>query len=86
MTHTQMDDLAAHTTKLREFAARNSKAIRTLEIKKCTRILRGQYEKVGAVGFCFGGWASFMLGNKDDCLIDCLSIAHSHATDKRGNR
>ena len=59
----------------------------------CTRALRTQphkHTRIGAVGFCYGGWAAVRLGssihnNNPDSdpitpsnqqLINCLSIAH----------
>ncbi|RGP61667.1 dienelactone hydrolase family [Fusarium longipes] len=34
-----------------------------------------EYPKVGAIGFCYGGWASFKLA-ADPSLIDAVSAAH----------
>lgn len=57
------------------FIGRNSKDIRGPEIFACAKELRQQYKKVGAIGYCYGGWACFQLGaNKD--LVDCISMAH----------
>lgn len=56
--------------------ARNSKAIRTPDLLAVATALRTQYQRVGAVGYCYGGWAAFMLGAKGRRLIDCLSVAH----------
>lgn len=43
----------------------------------CARALRSQYKKVGAVGFCFGGWAVFDLGARENGgLVDCISTGH----------
>ncbi|KAJ9608173.1 hypothetical protein H2200_007161 [Cladophialophora chaetospira] len=60
------------------FIARNTKAIRTPEILECARILRSRYKYTGAIGFCFGGWAVFRLGARDngERLVDCISTAH----------
>jgi dienelactone hydrolase len=60
------------------FLARNSKATREAEILACARALRARYKKVGAVGFCFGGWAVFRCGasSHDPPLVDCISTAH----------
>ena len=46
------------------FLARNSKAIREPEIMACAKSLREKYKRVGAIGFCYGGWAVFRLGAK----------------------
>jgi len=68
------------------FTSRNTKEIREAEIVECTRALRTQYghKRVGAIGFCFGGWAVFRLGSKahnnvsgqETKLVDCISTAH----------
>ena len=59
------------------FVSRNNKAIRENEIFKCARALRSQYKRVGAIGFCFGGWAVFRLGAKSsDSIVDCISTGH----------
>ncbi|GAB1314700.1 Dienelactone hydrolase domain-containing protein [Madurella fahalii] len=47
---------------LPSFVTRNTRAIREPEIVGYARALRGRHERVGAVGFCFGGWAVFRLG------------------------
>ncbi|KAJ5690092.1 hypothetical protein N7462_004484 [Penicillium macrosclerotiorum] len=59
------------------FVARNSKDVRWPEILACARTLRSQYKRVAAIKFCFGGWAVFRLGSKDnEDLVDCISTAH----------
>ncbi|KAL8814459.1 MAG: hypothetical protein Q9191_008549 [Dirinaria sp. TL-2023a] len=63
----------------RKFVAeKNSKAIRFPEISSCARSLKEEhgFKKVGAVGFCYGGWAVFQLGAKDNALVDAISTAH----------
>lgn len=49
-----------------EFIGRNSKDIRFPEIESCAKSLRQEhgFKKLGAIGFCFGGWAVFQLGAK----------------------
>jgi dienelactone hydrolase len=49
----------------------------------CARHLRAQYPKVGAIGYCYGGWAGFYLASEDlnpatgsQPLLDCLTIGH----------
>lgn len=61
----------------------NSREARSPEILACARHLRAQYEKLGAIGYCYGGWAGFYLAseelNTDDNsrhLLDCLTIGH----------
>lgn len=63
--------------------ARNTKAIREPEILDCARALRSQYLRVGAIGFCFGGWAVFRLGAKGNQLVDCISTAHPTFLEKQ---
>ncbi|RMZ66257.1 dienelactone hydrolase [Pyrenophora seminiperda CCB06] len=57
------------------FLGRNSKEIRWPEIKQHAQTLKSQYKKVGAVGFCYGGWAVFKLA-ADPALVDAVSTAH----------
>ncbi|KGQ02047.1 hypothetical protein PAAG_11225 [Paracoccidioides lutzii Pb01] len=57
----------------------NSREIREPEIFACAKALRQKsYKKVGAIGFCYGGWAVFRLGAKghQPPLIDCISTGH----------
>ena len=54
---------------------RNTKDIRRPEIHAVTQLLRQQYNRIGAVGYCFGGWAVFSLGSSTS-LVDCISTAH----------
>lgn len=51
---------------LNEFIGRNSREIRQAEILDFYKRLKSEnnFRRVGAFGFCWGGWASFMLGNK----------------------
>ena len=59
-----------------EFFARNSREIREPEMFSFAKCLREQfkYSRVGAVGYCYGGWAVFRLGSKqhDPPLVDCI--------------
>ena len=45
---------------------RNSKEIRFPEVESCVHSLRQEhgFKKLGAIGFCYGGWAVFQLGAK----------------------
>lgn len=45
---------------------KNSKEIRWPEIEACAKSLKGElgFKKLGAVGYCYGGWAVFQLGKK----------------------
>ncbi|KAH8820747.1 putative hydrolase [Xylogone sp. PMI_703] len=70
------------------FMQRNGREIRESEIFACARVLRQQvgYKKVGAVGYCYGGWASFRLGAKEHTstpLVDCISIGHPSLLTKK---
>ena len=48
------------------FLGKNGKAVREPEIAACAKALKQElgFKKVGAVGFCYGGWAVFRLGAK----------------------
>ncbi|KAE8382502.1 Alpha/Beta hydrolase protein [Aspergillus bertholletiae] len=67
------------------FLGRNTKAIREPEIFSCARALRTEHKhsSVGAIGFCFGGWAVFRLGAKDVKLVDCIATAHPTMLEKK---
>lgn len=41
---------------IKGFAERNARSVRETEIFSATRELRGRFERVGAVGYCYGGW------------------------------
>ncbi|KAI4183146.1 MAG: hypothetical protein L6R41_005559 [Letrouitia leprolyta] len=60
------------------WAERHSKEKRGPAITEAARALKQDlgFKKVAAVGYCYGGWASFYLGAKGRSLIDCISIAH----------
>ncbi|KAI4188323.1 MAG: hypothetical protein LQ346_005335 [Caloplaca aetnensis] len=64
-----------------DFAAwfgRNNKDIRGPEVFEAARILKQElgFQKVGAIGYCWGGWAAFQVGAKGRNLVDCISVAH----------
>lgn len=63
---------------LMAFLGKNSKEIRFPEIKAGAIALKNElgYKRVGAIGFCYGGWAVFQLGAKSNPLVDCISMAH----------
>jgi len=63
------------------FIGRNSKEIRWPEIKASAQDLKKQYSKVGAMGFCYGGWAVFKLA-ADPSLVDAISTAHPSILEK----
>ncbi|EMC91099.1 hypothetical protein BAUCODRAFT_79877 [Baudoinia panamericana UAMH 10762] len=58
------------------FQKRNSRAIREPELFECAKHLRSQYKKVGAIGYCYGGWAVFRLAAKGHNLVDCVVAGH----------
>jgi dienelactone hydrolase len=41
---------------IKGFAERNSREVREKEIFEVARELKGRFGRVGAVGYCFGGW------------------------------
>ena len=51
---------------LPKFLARHPKELRFPEIESCARSLKQEhgFKKVGAMAFCWGGWAVFQLGAK----------------------
>jgi len=61
---------------LHGFLARNSKDIRRPEIFACAKILRSEYQKVGAIGYCYGGWGCVELAAKGNDIVDCITLAH----------
>lgn len=58
------------------FLGKNGKEVRFPEIKACAQALKKDFKKVGAIGFCYGGWAVFQLGAKGAGLVDAISTAH----------
>lgn len=60
------------------FLKRNSREVRGPEIFEFARALRAKHAKVGAVGFCYGGWAVFRLGAEEHTppLVDCVVSGH----------
>jgi dienelactone hydrolase len=55
----------------------NSREVRSPEILACAQHLRAQYSRVGAIGYCYGGWAGFHpVDNTQQPLLDCLVIGH----------
>lgn len=67
-----------HEVDVAGFVKKNSRDIREPEIFECAKALRAKHKKVGAVGFCFGGWAVFRLGAKEHQppLVDCITAGH----------
>lgn len=66
-----------------DFVQRNGRDVREPEIFACARALKGEegFERVGVVGFCYGGWAAFTLGARafndgGERLVDCVSVGN----------
>ncbi|PPQ70319.1 hypothetical protein CVT24_013014 [Panaeolus cyanescens] len=55
---------------------RNGPSVREPELLAFASQVRSMFKRVGAVGFCYGGWAVFALGAKDRNLVDFISTAH----------
>ncbi|KAI0158534.1 putative hydrolase [Pestalotiopsis sp. NC0098] len=65
------------------FLTRNSREAREPELFACARALRARgYRRVGAAGFCYGGWACLRLAaaEHDPPLVDAISIGHPSLT------
>ncbi|KAI9689362.1 MAG: hypothetical protein M1822_010013 [Bathelium mastoideum] len=67
-----------HELDLPGFMKKNSRASREPEIFDCARAMRQKHKRVGAVGFCYGGWAVCRLGAKEHQppLVDCITAGH----------
>ncbi|KAI1411826.1 dienelactone hydrolase family protein [Hypoxylon sp. FL1857] len=63
---------------LASFAKRNAREVREPEIFAAAKTLKQKYKKVGAIGYCYGGWAVFRLGAKEHNppLVDAISTGH----------
>ncbi|OAP55153.1 hypothetical protein AYL99_10853 [Fonsecaea erecta] len=75
-----------HEVDFAGFLGRNTREIREPEIFDAARLLRERHKNVGAVGFCYGGWACLRLGAKQHNqhrLVDCVSIGHPSLLTKR---
>ncbi|KAK1757056.1 alpha/beta-hydrolase [Echria macrotheca] len=77
---------------LHGFIGRNSREIREPEIIGFARALRAaNYDKVGAIGFCYGGWAVHRLGAREfldpdtgkSSLVDCVTAGHPSLLTKK---
>jgi dienelactone hydrolase len=56
------------------FTSRNGRTQREAEIVEAAKYLKGKYKKIGAVGYCFGGWSTFRLAGLG--LIDAGCVGH----------
>ncbi|KAK0619179.1 dienelactone hydrolase family protein [Immersiella caudata] len=68
---------------LPSFLSRNGREAREAEIISFAKELRTKHEKLGAVGFCYGGWAVHRLGAGEFVdketgkgLVDCVTAGH----------
>ncbi|KAI0482085.1 endo-1,3-1,4-beta-D-glucanase [Xylariaceae sp. FL0804] len=62
---------------IKAFVGRHSKEARLPGITAVARQLRADgYPKVGAIGYCYGGWACLRLAAGPSPLVDAISIAH----------
>jgi len=64
------------------FMSRNGKDKRFPEMEALAKELKGKFKKVGAIGYCYGGWAVLQLGAKGKGLVDAISTAHPSALTK----
>jgi dienelactone hydrolase len=67
-----------------KFAAFNAKDKRFPQILKVAEHLRGKYERVFTIGYCWGAWGCFMLAAKKD-LITAVSVNHPSALEIPGD-
>ncbi|KAI4167692.1 MAG: hypothetical protein LQ343_007011 [Gyalolechia ehrenbergii] len=60
------------------WAGRHSKEIRGPEVFEAARALKQDlgFQKIAAIGYCWGGWPAFQLAAKGRDLVDCISVAH----------
>ncbi|EUC43350.1 hypothetical protein COCMIDRAFT_38713 [Bipolaris oryzae ATCC 44560] len=64
---------------------RSSKETREPELLRFATELGSQYNRVGAISFCRGGWAVFKLGARSDSsLVYCISAVHPSLLEKLG--
>ncbi|AEO63077.1 uncharacterized protein THITE_2107933 [Thermothielavioides terrestris NRRL 8126] len=68
---------------LPSFMKRQARDVREPEIVAYARALRARYDRLAAIGFCYGGWAVFRLAADEFVdqatgkpLVDCISAAH----------
>ncbi|KAL6718567.1 hypothetical protein ACLMJK_004659 [Lecanora helva] len=75
---TIMDPQKRESFDFQAFFKPHSKESRYPEIAACARALKEEhkFKKVGAMGYCWGGWGVFQLGAKGENLVDAISTAH----------
>jgi dienelactone hydrolase len=69
---------------LMAFIGKHSKEKSFVEVEACVKALRSEhgFKKIGAIGFCYGGYAMFRLASKELKAIDCMSTGHPAQFDK----
>lgn len=79
-----------HELDLPGFMSRSGRDAREGEILAFARALRKKHGKVGAVGYCYGGWAVHRLGAKEFVdaetgkgLVDCVTSGHPSLLTKK---
>ncbi|KAJ5201036.1 hypothetical protein N7449_005839 [Penicillium cf. viridicatum] len=75
------DQTQWHKLDLLAFLERNAKHIREPQVIDCAKTLRSRHRRIGAIGLCYGGWATFRLGDNRG-LVDCISTAHPYLLEK----
>ncbi|GAW17380.1 hypothetical protein ANO14919_068370 [Xylariales sp. No.14919] len=65
---------------LPKMAKLNSREIRGPEMVACAKALKAEhgFQRLGAIGFCYGGWAVCHLASKErgEKLVDAVSFGH----------
>ncbi|KAI1171451.1 putative hydrolase [Nemania sp. FL0916] len=63
---------------LATMAKENSREIRGPEMEACAKALKSThaFQRLGAIGFCYGGWAVCHLAHKSRALVDAISMGH----------
>lgn len=68
------------------FFETNNRDAREPELFECAHALRTQYKRLGAVGYCYGGWACLRLGAESSKtadgkpLVDAIAFGHPSLT------
>ncbi|KAL9611121.1 MAG: hypothetical protein Q9167_004225 [Letrouitia subvulpina] len=72
-----LDPEKSKTFDLKAFIGRHGKGTFPT-ISGCVRALKEKhgFKKVGAIGYCWGGWVVFQLGGLEGNVVDCISTAH----------
>ncbi|KAF1990708.1 dienelactone hydrolase [Aulographum hederae CBS 113979] len=78
-------NLRFHEVDIAGFMGRNNRQVREPDIFAAAKTLRTKHKKLGAIGFCYGGWACFRLGAKEHQppLVDFISTGHPSLVAKK---